>query len=164
MRLYLLRHAIAAEACTPGLAGDDSRPLTPEGRRKLRRVVTAMRAMDLSFDVILTSPVLRARQTAEVVAHELGRKRVITMDALRPEGEPGAVLKALKPHAKAASLLLVGHEPSLGEFASTLLGDHSGSFVEFKKAGLCRLELGELNPGAATLHWLLTPAQMLRMR
>ena len=68
MNLYILRHGIAAERGTPGYANDADRPLTPEGERKLQLVAAAIKALELGFDLILSSPYLRARQTAEVVA------------------------------------------------------------------------------------------------
>jgi phosphohistidine phosphatase len=164
MELFLLRHGIAVEPGTPGFKTDESRALTDEGRRKLRGVAAAMRAMDLHFDAILTSPLVRARQTAEIVAAELKFKEVQVVHALRPAGTPRAVIEALQPYAGVQSLLLVGHEPNLSELVTTLISAKSGSCIVFKKAGLCRLEADALRPGRAILHWLLTPAQMLRLR
>ena len=75
-----------------------------------------------------------------------------------------AVIEALQPYSGVQSLLLVGHEPNLGELVTTLISAKYGSCIMFKKAGLCRLEADALRPGRAILHWLLTPAQMLGMR
>jgi phosphohistidine phosphatase len=164
MDLFLLRHGIAAELGAPGAKTDAERPLTAEGRRKLRGVAAAMRLLKLEIDHVFSSPLVRARQTAEIIARELRTSPVELLEALQPAGTPREVLRALKPFASAGSILLVGHEPNLGELATTLLGGAAGSRVAFKKAGLCRLECTALAPGRGCLHWLLTPGQMLRLR
>jgi phosphohistidine phosphatase len=111
----------------------------------------------VTFDVILTSPLVRTRQTAEVIAAGLGAKPPIEMaDALAPEGTPAAVVQVLAKHAGKAAIALVGHEPNLGELAARLIGARRP--LEFKKGGVCRIDFDRLPPkGAGSLRFFLTP-------
>ena len=166
MDLYILRHGIAVEPGTPGYETDADRPLTPEGERKLRQIADAMRALELSFDLILSSPYLRARQTAEIVAATLGaRKRLELSAALTPSGSIKKLVELLKRREPSPeSVLLVGHEPYLSELISLLLSGKESFAVVMKKGGLCKLTTESLKPGrCATLQWLLTPKQMALM-
>jgi phosphohistidine phosphatase len=166
MDLYILRHGIAVEPGTPGYARDAERPLTPEGERKLRQIADAMKALDLSFDLILSSPYVRARQTAEIVAAALGmRKRLELSDTLTPSGSIKklvGLLNRMEPSPE--SVLLVGHEPYLSELISCLVSGKETFAVVMKKGGLCKLTTESLKPGrCAALQWLLTPKQMALM-
>ncbi len=166
MNLYLLRHGIAADLGTDGSKRDSERSLTSEGREKLHRITAAMQAMELEFDLILSSPFLRARQTAEIVADALkARKRLSLEDELACGGdllELAQRLASIRPAPD--NLLLVGHEPNLSELVSLLCAGDLRLALEFKKGGLCRLEVGQLRPGrCATLAWLLTPKLMALM-
>src|SRR5580693_5064439 len=122
MNIYVLRHGIAAEPGAPGISGDPARPLVPEGEQKLQRIGRAMQLMELSFDAILTSPYLRAKQTAEIIADTLKeRKRMSVTDHLTPEGDPKKLveqLKAMKPAPE--NVLLVGHEPYMSKLIALL--------------------------------------------
>src|SRR5574342_1284736 len=113
MELYILRHAIAVARGSEGFRRDSDRPLTDTGRAKLRRVVRGMKALGLSFDLILTSPYVRARQTAESVANEMGaEKRLETTPHLAPDGDPRALIRQMASRsAESQRILLVGHEP-----------------------------------------------------
>ena len=119
--LMLLRHGIAEDAA-PGEA-DAERRLTGEGKRKLREVAAGMRALKLPVDVILTSPLRRARETAEIVAveHGIDESAVFTTAALAPAGDRDALFTLLGSHTRAEGIVLVGHQPDLGELASVLL-------------------------------------------
>ena len=135
--LLLLRHGIAEEPAAD--RRDEERRLTGEGRRKLREVVEGMRALALPIDVILASPLRRARETAAIVAagYDLDESAVVDTPALAPGGGADAVFAALHAHANANAILLVGHQPDLGELASTLLVGTPGLLpLPFKKAGL----------------------------
>ena len=163
MNLYILRHGIAVEHGTPGCAKDADRPLTPEGESKLRLIAEAMQALELGFDLVLSSPYLRARQTAEVVAEVLDlRKKIDFSDSLVPGGSTHQLvelLNRLKPAPE--SVLLVGHEPYLSGLVSLLVAGKEGFCVVFKKGGLCKLSIDSLKHGrCAVLAWLLTPKQM----
>ena len=163
MNLFLLRHGIAVEAGTTGYEKDADRPLTPKGERRLERITDAMEAMKLKFDLILSSPYVRARQTAEIIANGLGLKKKLEFsDDLVPGGSGRAVVALLnKLEPLPANILLVGHEPFMSEFVSTLSSGDARVAIDFKKGGLCKLEIETLRPGrCATLAWLLTPRQM----
>ena len=164
MEIYLLRHGIAVEREEHG-GPDEERELTDEGRRKVRRVAEAMRAMKLSFDVIFSSPVARALQTAEIVAEVLRLKRRLQLTEHLAGASPAkqiAWLRKLRPSP--ASVLLVGHEPNFSELTSCLLTGRASMAIHFKKAGLCKVTARESGSGPATLEWFLTPKQMELMR
>ena len=163
MNLFLLRHGIAAERGTPGCERDADRPLTPKGERRLGQITDAMDGMGLTYDLILSSPYVRARQTAEIVAETLGLKKKLQFsDALTPDGDAKTLIAALnKLDPQPANVLLVGHEPFLSELISTLTSGDPHVAIDFKKGGLCKLEVETLRHGrCATLAWLLTPRQM----
>jgi phosphohistidine phosphatase len=166
MNLYILRHGIAVEPGTPGYAKDADRPLLPEGERKLGQIAEAMEALGLTFELILSSPYLRARQTAEIVAEALAaRKKLEFSDSLAPGGSTRKLvefLNRLRPPPE--SVLLVGHEPYLSGLVSLLVAGNQGCSVVIKKGGLCKLATDSLTHGrCAALEWLLTPKQMALM-
>ena len=166
MNLYILRHGIAVEPGSPGFEDDADRPLTPEGERKLRRITEAMGALELGFDLILSSPYVRARQTAEIVAEALkARKRLASSDDLVPGGSAAKLIEHLgQLRPQPDDVLLVGHEPYLSELISLLVSGTESSRVVLKKGGLCKLTTESLKHGrCATLLWLLTPKQMVLM-
>ena len=163
MNLYILRHGIAVEPGSPGYAKDADRPLTPEGERKLLQIAKAMEALDLTFDLILSSPYLRARQTAEVVAEaRKAHKRLEYSDSLIPGGSTKKLVEFLdRLQPTPESVLLVGHEPFLSGLVSLLVAGNEGFCVVMKKGGLCKLAIDSLKHGrCAVLEWLLTPKQM----
>jgi phosphohistidine phosphatase len=163
--LVLVRHAIAEDATSD--QRDEERRLTGEGKRKLREAVAGMRALDLTPDVILTSPLRRARETADIVAagFDLDDDVVVVTQALAPAGGADAVFAALASHRRATMIMLVGHQPDLGELASTLLvGTPTLVQLPFRKAGLAAITVPSLPPHAAgTLEFFLTPAQLRRI-
>jgi phosphohistidine phosphatase len=164
MNLYVLRHAIAVERGTgPGLK-DSDRTLTRQGIRKLKLVIQAMKRLELSFDLILSSPYLRALQTAQLTAKDLGaRKKLQITDSLKPDGNFQELIDELQNH-KCSEVVIVGHEPHLSGFISFLLTGKAGTEINFKKAGLCLLSIEAIRYGrCATLEWLLTPRQMARI-
>jgi phosphohistidine phosphatase len=159
--LYLIRHGLAAER-GENYPDDTKRPLTSRGIQKLRREAKALNALDVSFDVILTSPLVRARQTAEALASVLRvPPPVINAPSLAPGGTHNAIIDELaKQSHRRKKMAVVGHEPGIGELAARLLGLRKP--VEFKKGGICRIDVTALPPtGPGQLRWLLTP-RMLR--
>ena len=163
MKLYILRHGIAVEPGTPGYEDDSARPLTPKGKRQLRQTAAAMKKMGLRFDLIRSSPYLRAKQTAEIVAESLKMKKQLKFsDALAPDGSPKDLLRELNASKPAPeNVLLVGHEPYLSRLISLLTTGGMDLMMDFKKGGLCKLETEQLRyDRCATLAWLLTPKQM----
>lgn len=166
MNVYLLRHGIAAEPGAAGYEPDSERPLTAKGEDRLREAARAMEKLGLSFDLILSSPFLRAKQTAAIIAKSLKlRKQLALSDDLTPAGNPRLLIQQLnqfRPEPK--SVLLVGHEPYLGKLVALLAAGNTSLEIDFKKGGLCKLEAEYLLYGrCAKLVWLLTPRQMRLM-
>jgi phosphohistidine phosphatase len=166
MDLFIMRHGIAEDLSAPGVSHDAERSLTPEGRSKLGQIVKAMHGMELSFDAILSSPYLRARQTAELVACSFKKTAKVELcDALVPDATNAQVVEMLRRFKPMpGNLLLVGHEPNLSSLVSLLVGSKRGSCVVFKKGGLCKACVHSLRPQPdASIEWLLTPKQMIAM-
>jgi phosphohistidine phosphatase len=163
MEIYILRHAIAAARGTPGYKKDSDRPLTKEGEEKMHQIAEAMLGMGLKFDLILSSPHVRAEQTAKIVADTFDQEVSITKN-LVPDGNALQLIAEIN-QAKSERVLLVGHEPDLSRLISVLLTGGTDSSIEMKKGGLCKLTSEKLNFGkTATLNWLLTPKQLRGLR
>ncbi len=163
MNLFLLRHGLAVEREEFHFASDHLRPLTLKGKRQLSKITAAMRVMELRFEVILSSPFVRAQQTAEIMAADLKlREQLIFVDELKPGGDAKKlVFRILGLKKFPENILLVGHEPDLSELISLFVTGKTGAGFALKKAGLAKLEIEKLRAGkCATLAWLLTPAQM----
>lgn len=166
MNLYFLRHGDAGERGDPRYPDDRLRPLTPEGRRKMRRIASALRALDVKPDVLLSSPYVRARQTAEIVAAACRAQRKLRLvEELAPAGDPRKLIRWLRrEHAAAENILLVGHEPYLGELIGVLLAGRPDLPIGLKKGGLCLLSVAAPGYGScARLEWLLTPRQLMAL-
>jgi phosphohistidine phosphatase len=166
MNLYILRHGIAVEPGTPGYEKDADRPLTKEGERKLLQITEAMEALDLAFDLILSSPYVRARQTAEIVAEAFdARKKLNFSESLACGGDTRKLVEYLRHlQPRLENILLVGHEPYLSGLISLLVFGEPTLAVVMKKGGLCKLSTNSLKHGrCAALEWLLTPKQMALM-
>ncbi len=164
MEVYFLRHAIAAQRGNGKYKDDSLRPLTDEGREKMHRAGLGMHALGLEFDAILSSPYLRARQTAEIVAqaYKIKNKKIHFTDNLLPPASIESLLQeVLASFPKSKNVLFVGHEPHLSEMISHLLKSNKPLNIDFKKGGLCCLSINEA-PGHpnAILNWLLTPTQL----
>jgi phosphohistidine phosphatase len=154
--LYFVRHGLA-EARGDAWPDDTKRPLTEDGMSRLRKAVRGLSRIGVSIDVVLTSPLVRARQTADIVAGGLDpRPSIVNVDSLAPAGSYAAVLADLEKHSRKCRLALVGHEPMLGELAARLVGSRHP--IEFKKGGVCRIDVEDLPPaGPGDLRWMLTP-------
>ncbi len=162
LELYLIRHGLAAER-GKDWPDDSKRPLTPEGIERLRKAARGLHAIGAGFDQIVTSPLVRTRQTADVFAEELDEHPAIaTADALAPAGSSALVIQEITKHARKARVALVGHEPNLGELAAQLIGARTP--LEFKKGGICRIDFDMLPPkGGGMLRWFLTPKMLRRL-
>ncbi len=162
MELYLLRHGIAVDKGTAGFSRDSDRPLTDQGIEKMYRIAKAMKSLELTFDLILSSPFVRAKQTAEIVAEVLGLGRALRFSAnLAVGGDPEMLVKEIKPE-NSERILLVGHEPYLSTMVSVLVSGHDGLSINMKKGGLCKLTMNSLRFGqCATLEWLVGPRQIV---
>lgn len=154
--LYLIRHAIAAER-GEDWPDDDKRPLTARGVARFKESVDGLSRLDVAVDEIFTSPLVRAKQTAELLAAGLpGKPSIKVLDALSPGHSPGSVLAQLAKAARRRRIALVGHEPGLGELAAHLIG--AGRALPFKKGGVCRIDVESLTSRrAGALSWFVTP-------
>ena len=154
--LYLIRHGIAAER-GENYPDDTKRPLTSEGIQKLRREGKALVALDVTFDVVLTSPLVRTRQTAETLASVFRTAPpIINVQGLAPGGTHNAIVDELSRQHRRHHIAIVGHEPGLGELAARLMGLRRA--LEFKKGAICRIDVAALPPaGPGQLRWFLTP-------
>ena len=165
MILYVLRHGIAALRGTAEYPDDSTRPLTGKGEKKMRRIAGGMEALGLEFDLILSSPFLRARQTAEIVATAFqGEKKLELTPLLEVGAETEDLVRDLVSR-EVENVLLVGHEPFLSTLVALLISGDPATEIRMKKGGLCMLSAQHLIHGrCATLEWLLTPAQLTRLR
>lgn len=156
LELYIIRHGIAAErgAAYPD---DSKRPLTAGGIARLRKQTRGLNALGVGFDVIVTSPLVRAKQTADTIAQGLKAKpSVVASDSLAPAGTTAAVIQEIVKHQRKPRVALVGHEPNLGELAARLIGARTP--LEFKKGAVCRIDFEVLPPkGIGRLRWFVTP-------
>jgi phosphohistidine phosphatase len=154
--IYLIRHGVAEER-GDAWPDDAKRPLTQDGMSKLRKAARALERLGVSLDVIVTSPLVRARQTAEIIAGGLDpHPHIVTADSMAPGGTVAAVLSDLEKQAKRSRIALVGHEPGIGELAARLMGTRHP--IPFKKGAICRIDLEGLPPaGPGDLRWFLTP-------
>ncbi|MGI9147570.1 MAG: SixA phosphatase family protein [Chloroflexota bacterium] len=159
MDLYLVRHAVAFDFDPSRWPDDSQRPLTPEGQKRFKRSARGLRALVPSVDVVLSSPWVRAWQTAEILESEAHWPSPLACEALASGRAPAEILQALEPSTSHGMSALGGHEPSLHELVSYLLAaDMARVQIEMKKGGLARLKLSDgLRPGAARLQWLLAP-------
>lgn len=162
--IYLVRHGIAGPA--PAGMSDNDRVLTPEGKRKMRRIAVGLKRLGVAPDVVLSSPLRRAEETAEIVLSPLARQRHVEVyPLLAPGHEPDEVLKGLRPHRGARELVLVGHQPDLGQLASYLL-TRSATLapLPFKKGGVAAIRVDTIPPRAAgVLMWFMTSRQLRAM-
>ena len=151
MILYFLRHG---KAGSPSRGDDDARELTTAGIAALRNAATLWRRVNLRPDVVLTSPLARASQTAELVCEAIGGE-VLLDDRLRPGASWGDLARAMSAHPDARRVLFVGHEPDLSSAVAHLTGAAS---VRMRKGGLACVEFyGIPEPGGGELAWLLDP-------
>ena len=167
MNLFVLRHGIAVERDPVSFPDDSRRPLTLKGEERLRMICEAMKALELSFDHVLSSPYRRASQTAEIVAAALDLKKMLEFrDELTPEGDTKAFIRSLsRLEPTPENVLLVGHEPYLSGLISQLISGEMAAAIDLKKGGLAKLEIeAQLRHGpCGRLAWLLTPKQMALM-
>jgi phosphohistidine phosphatase len=154
--LYLVRHGVA-EARGEAWPDDTKRPLTAEGMSRLRKEIRGLARLGIAIDIVLTSPLLRTKQTAEILAAGFDpRPHVTNLEALAPGGSATSVVSELEKHAKKPRLAIVGHEPGIGELAARLIGARHA--VPFKKGAICRIDVDTLPPnGPGDLRWFLPP-------
>jgi phosphohistidine phosphatase len=157
MILYLMRHGIAVDPTDPTCPPDPERPLTAKGIEKTRAVARGLLELGIKPDAMISSPLVRAAQTAEIVAEAFGfpRDKIRRSDSLKPEANPANLLKDLQ-HVRAREAMCFGHAPHVDEFIAYAMGARS-AITELKKAGVACLELEGFSPAKARLVWLFPP-------
>ena len=160
MNLYIVRHAIAVDEETAGYGSDSERPLTEKGRKKMRQIAKGLRNLGVEFDLILSSPYVRARETAEILADVFKMKKNITFsESLIPLANPELLIGEINQTYSVESIAIVGHEPHLSTLIGILVAENAKLDVTLKKGGVCYITADDLhhNDHRATLEWLLTP-------
>ena len=160
--LYLVRHAIAADRGSEW-PDDDKRPLTVEGIARFKTIVKGLRTIGVAIDAIITSPLVRARQTADLLAAGLDTTPTVrTLDRLAPGHAPADTLTHLARATRRRRVAVVGHEPGLGELAAHLIG--AARAVPFRKGAVCRIDVqGLTGDRAGTLIWFMPPKVLRRL-
>ena len=165
MNLYVIRHAIAVDEGTSEYESDSERPLTDKGRKKMRQIAKALRNLGVEFDLILSSPYVRARETAEILADVFKMKKKLDFsDNLIPLGNPELLITEVNEKYSVNSLAVVGHEPHLSTLVGLLVAENAKIDVTLKKGAVCYLSADDLHQEhRATLEWLLTPRILMEI-
>ena len=168
MELLVVRHGIAQDRVEFAKTGleDARRPLTDEGRRKFEKGARGLREVAGGIELLATSFLERATQTADIVQEVWdGKLRTVRLHELEPDADPDALLRWLGTQRRRQLVAVVGHEPHLSRLVErTLTGGKSSDFLDLKKGGACLLDLGKSpRAGQARLRWLLTAAQLRRL-
>jgi phosphohistidine phosphatase len=161
MKVLLVRHAAAEDRQEFASTGkpDTQRPLTRDGKEKMRRLAQAAAVLVPDLDVIASSALTRAMQTARLLSAAYSDTEIVRLDSLAPEGSHSAVVEWLAKHANLRCVAMVGHEPSLGALLALLTIGGPTSYHDFKKGGMALLSFqGKPAAGSARLEWALTPA------
>lgn len=163
MNLYLIRHAIAEEESP--VVEDRLRALTEKGSKKMRNIAKGLKTLGLEFDYIISSPYVRAQQTAEILGDVFKlRKRIVISESIAPMGDPSQLLAEINEKYTVNSLAIVGHEPYLSNLISLLTAGGAPLEMTFKKGGVCYLTTDDLHhTRKATLQWLLTPGVLVEI-
>lgn len=164
MRVVLFRHGPAGHADSSRWPDDDLRPLTPRGIERTRLAARGLVRLEPSIQTVMTSPLMRAVETAEILEEALGGKVTTeVVEALSPDHPPGKVIERLAALDPDATVALVGHEPLLGALAGALVSGGRARLT-LKKAGACAIEIeGRVALSAGVLEWLVPPKALRRM-
>jgi phosphohistidine phosphatase len=163
VRLLVIRHGIAEDREEAARAGrpDEERTLTEEGRSRMAGAAAGVRTIVPTIDRLAASPLVRAVETAQVVAEEYSGLAVDEVECLAPGAGAEAVVAWLGECGEQETIAVVGHEPDLSELVTYLLSGATASAVEMKKGAVALVEsAGRLQPGSGTLRWLLAPKHL----
>ncbi|CAM6001770.1 unnamed protein product [Sphagnum balticum] len=158
MKIYLVRHGIASDRIGGPILNDGMRPLTDEGRAETKAVAKGLKRLGVKPDVMVVSPLVRTRQTAEILAECLSLNVPLDLcPDLAPGGSPSSIFKFLQQFDTAKEIMLVGHEPDVGTITAALIGADDLE-LPFQKAGVCRVDIASLPPNSSgVLKWFITP-------
>lgn len=163
MKLLIIRHGAAMDRdeFAETNESDELRPLTADGKREMKRVAKGLRDAVKELDVLATSPLVRAVQTAEIVAEEYGMEVSETTTTLVPEARLSDFERWCRGFGENKLVAIVGHEPHLSSLATWFICGKHESRIRLKKGGACLLEFeAEVRRDSATMNWLLTPRQL----
>lgn len=165
MEIVIVRHGPAADRDPSRWPDDQRRPLTADGIRATRRAAKGLASLKPTVDKIVTSPATRAFATAEILRNVLDvRSELESWSELEPDAPPGPVLERLQRLSRKRGILLVGHEPTLGELLGLSVTGESVPIARFSKAGAAQITFPEEpRPGAAEIGWVLTRKQLERL-
>ncbi len=163
MQLYIVRHGIAIDREDPKCPPDPERYLTEEGVAKTKQVANGLAALGLTADLFLTSPYIRAAQTAEIFASALDypKQKIRRTDLLLPGAEPSLLFRELARDKQASSIYLFGHAPHLDDVIASALGSKK-HVTALKKSGVALVELKRISPPIGVLVWLAIPKLLRR--
>jgi len=160
--VFVLRHGQAGNRMAI-VEEDAERPLTPAGRAEIQKVARALRSSGLKADRVCTSPLRRARETAEIAARILKISRSEEWNELKPDGNRASLYRKLSRLERGSRIMLVGHEPYLSSLIGEITGT-PGTRIVLKKGGLGKIRINSFSPKVSgELRWLLTPKIMTRM-
>jgi len=161
--LYVLRHGIAVDPGTPGIA-EAERPLTAKGEKRISQIARGLRALDLRLDRIVTSPLARARFSAEIVARELDLLNLLEISNVLQAGTSAATVRRWLRERPEERLLIVGHNPTLSDLVSLLvLGSEHPSVCDLKKGGIAALTRSSASVHLYEIAWIATPRLLRRL-
>ena len=166
MRILLIRHAVAEERDVWAATGasDEQRPLTPDGAKRMKKAAKGLMELVPTLTAIASSPLIRAWQTASIVADQYYGRSPEVLQALAPNGHREDVLTWINQF-EGGTVALVGHMPDLGELAGWLIARRPEANIGFKKGVVAMLEFGvERDAGTATLKWMMTTSQLRAFR
>lgn len=163
LELYMIRHGLADKKIEDEI-NDDERPLNKKGKEKMKDIAKGLKELKISFDIILTSPLLRSKESAEILnAYCSDTKEVTVTDLLVPGASYNNLIKFLNKFKDVKKVAIVGHEPFLSSFASYCLSKNKNSLMNLKKGGVLMLEIDEvIKPGQCILSWLMEPKQIIK--
>lgn len=166
MKIYIMRHGDAATMQEAGVTTDEERPLTVLGREEVALMARLLDSLGARPDLILSSPLVRAWQTAEIVSGHFGNTPDLTRSVdMAPGGTHSGVLAQILRHGRPEHVLLTGHMPGVGSLAGYLAWNERNATISFRTAGICRIDLPDHSPapGYGDVRWLIPPKVAARM-
>ena len=160
MEIYLMQHGPALPK-----EQDPEEGLSPDGEARIHWSGKALKKMGIDFDVILSSPKKRSKQTASIIAEELGitPENIVETENVKAMAPPEETIKMLSELSDKEKILIAGHLPSVAEIASFLLTEGSKAAIEFENGGCCRIDVDNLPTNSGHLRWYITPDQLKLM-
>ncbi|HTY92142.1 MAG TPA: phosphohistidine phosphatase SixA [Methanocella sp.] len=160
LELYIIRHGLAGKPLED-VNLDEERPLTKKGKERMKAIAKGLDEMGIAFDVVVSSPLTRSKETAEIVDKYCSDADIVYTDLLKPGATYDPLIDYLNGLTDKEKVAIVGHEPFLSGFVSYCLAKSKNSFIKLKKGGILALEMeGALKPGQCKLAWLMEPWQL----